>query len=201
MAAGSPGIPQSKKTLRKACEACRDALPLQARVAGADAIARIGLGFAAVPERAVVSAYAAMGAELDPAALLHRLAGEGFRTALPVITQLGSPLMFRAWQPGDPLVPRRWGILEPDDSSPEVEPDVLLVPLLAFDRRGGRLGYGGGYYDLTLARLRAVKPVVAIGLAFAEQELDAVPLLPHDERLDWVLTPGGPIDTRAKPNA
>ena len=78
-------------------------------------------------------------------------------------------------------------------SAPAVDPDVVLCPLLAFDRTGHRLGYGGGFYDRTLARLRALKPVVAIGLAYDEQRVDAVPHLDYDERLDWVLTPTGPI--------
>jgi 5-formyltetrahydrofolate cyclo-ligase len=134
-----------------------------------------------------------MGAEIAPAALLARLAGEGHGTCLPVVTPLGNPLIFRMWQPGDELVARVWGILEPADTAPVVEPDVLLVPLLAFDRHGGRLGYGGGYYDRTIARLRSVKSVIIIGLAFGAQELEQVPCDVHDERLDWVLTEDGPI--------
>jgi 5-formyltetrahydrofolate cyclo-ligase len=86
-----------------------------------------------------------------------------------------------------------WGIREPDESAPVVEPDVLLVPLLAFDRTGARLGYGGGFYDRTLRGLRDRKSIVTIGLGYASQEVDAVPHLDYDERLDWVLTPEGLI--------
>jgi 5-formyltetrahydrofolate cyclo-ligase len=103
------------------------------------------------------------------------------------------PLQFRRWSPGDPLRTVQWGIREPAEAAPVVEPDVLLVPLLAFDRGGHRLGYGGGYYDRTLRALRSRRPVTAVGLAFAEQEVDAVPHLDYDERLDWVLTPLGAI--------
>jgi 5-formyltetrahydrofolate cyclo-ligase len=85
-----------------------------------------------------------------------------------------------------------WGIAEPKADKPQVEPDVVLVPLLAFDRRGWRLGYGGGFYDRTLAGLRRRKPIVAVGLAYDGQEVDAVPRLEYDQRLDWVLTPSGP---------
>ena len=86
-----------------------------------------------------------------------------------------------------------WGIAEPKPDKPALEPDILLVPLLAFDAAGWRLGYGGGYYDRTLRGLRARKPVVAVGIAFDEQQVDAVPHLDYDERLDWVLTPSGAI--------
>ena len=124
--------------------------------------------------------------------LLARLARAGYRTCLPVLTPKGHPLVFRAWAAGEPLVPRMWGIREPAPTADVVEPDVLLVPLLAFDANGWRLGYGGGYYDRTLARLRVAKTIVAIGLAFDEQELAAVPHGPFDQPLDWVLTPSGP---------
>ena len=120
---------------------------------------------------------------------------EGFRTCLPVVTPLGNPLTFRAWAPGQPLVARTWGIREPADDAAEIEPDVLLIPLLAFDRRGVRLGYGGGYYDRTLETLRARKRVTAIGLGFAEQEVAQAPCGRHDQRLDWVLLPDGPLKT------
>lgn len=162
------------------------------RAAGADRIAETGIGFASPLRGAMISAYAAMGSEIDPAALLLRLAREGFDTCLPVVQPLGNPLVFRAWRPGEALVARKWGILEPADTAPTAEPDILLVPLLAFDRQGYRLGYGGGYYDRTLERLRAIKPVVAIGLAFGEQQVDEVPIGPFDQRLDWVLIPDGP---------
>ena len=182
----------AKRSLRKQRAAQRDGLPESDRRAAGQAVADIGIGFAGAPAAAMVSAYVGMGSEVDPSALVERLGAEGFPTCLPVIQPLGQPLVFRAWAPGEPLVPRTWGILEPETSAPDVEPDVLLVPLLAFDARGNRLGYGGGYYDRTLARLRAIKPIIAIGLAFAAQRVDAVPCGPYDERLDWILTETGP---------
>lgn len=187
-----------KKALRASCTAARDTIPAADRERAAARIAQIGIGFAAPATGAMVSAYSAMGAEMAPAALLARLAREGHGTCLPVVTPLGNPLIFRAWNPGDALVARVWGILEPADTAPIVEPDVLLVPLLAFDRCGGRLGYGGGYYDRTIARLRSLKPVIVIGLGFSAQELEQVPCDLHDERLDWVLTEGGPIKVRRR---
>lgn len=190
-------IDQAKRTLRKSCATARDALPLEVRAASAERIAALGLAFSGPRPGATVSVYAAMSSEIDPATLLARLAGEGYATCLPVIQPLGNPLKFCAWMPGEPLVTRTWGIREPTEAAPEVEPDVLLVPLLAFDRRGFRLGYGGGYYDRTLQRLRAMKPLIAIGLAFSEQELASLPCDRHDQRLDWILTPDGPIEAVA----
>ena len=187
-----------KKKLRASCTTIREAIPARDRERAAARIAEIGIGFAAVSPGATVSAYSAMGAEMAPSALHAQLAREGFGTCLPVVPPLGNPLVFRAWKPGDELVARVWGILEPADTAPPVEPVVLLVPLLAFDRRGVRLGYGGGYYDRTIERLRRLKPVIAIGLAFAAQELPEVPCDVHDQRLEWVLTEYGPIDTRVR---
>jgi 5-formyltetrahydrofolate cyclo-ligase len=104
----------------------------------------------------------------------------------------GQPLVFRAWAPGDAMGKVQWGIAEPLPDKPELEPDIVLVPLLAFDGEGYRLGYGGGFYDRTLQRLRTLKPVIAIGIAYDELKVDAVPHQGYDQRLDWVLTPSGP---------
>jgi 5-formyltetrahydrofolate cyclo-ligase len=186
-----PDVAIAKRELRKTCAEARDALEASLRGLAAQRLAECGLGFAGVRPGATISAYAAIGSELDAFPLLERLARDGYRLCLPVITPLGNPLVFRAWAPGVPLVPRKWGIREPADTAPAVEPDVLLVPLLAFDDDGHRLGYGGGYYDRTLRRLRDMKPVIAIGLAYDTQEIGEVPVEAHDQRLDFVLTPIG----------
>jgi 5-formyltetrahydrofolate cyclo-ligase len=112
---------------------------------------------------------------------------------MPMMQGKGKPLLFRAWAPGDAMDSGVWGIAEPKPDKPAVDPDILLIPLLAFDAAGWRLGYGGGYYDRTLHVLRSRKRIVAIGIAFDQQRVDAVPHLDYDERLDWVLTPSGPI--------
>jgi 5-formyltetrahydrofolate cyclo-ligase len=103
----------------------------------------------------------------------------------------GQPLKFRAWTFRDPLVSGVWGIKEPAPEAPEVSPDILIVPLAAFDRAGYRIGYGAGYFDITLAALRVRKTIIAVGIAFAAQEVDAVPIEAHDQRLDYVLTEAG----------
>ena len=156
-------------------------------------LAEHGLGFLTLSPDAIVSGFSAIRDEIDPAALLERLAGEGYRLALPVMQGKGLPLLFRAWEPGDEMAPAVWGIAEPLPAQPTLEPDVVLVPLLAFDAEGYRLGYGGGFYDRTLLRLRGLKPVIAVGIAYCELRVDAVPHVDYDQRLDWVLTPSGPI--------
>ncbi|MBS0232948.1 MAG: 5-formyltetrahydrofolate cyclo-ligase [Proteobacteria bacterium] len=155
-------------------------------------IAAQGLDFLGIKPDAIVSGFAAIRDEINPAALMAWLHAEGFRLALPVMQGRGKPLLLRSWSPGDMMAPAAWGIAEPLEDKPEVEPDVVLVPLLAFDARGHRLGYGGGFYDRTLNRLRKSRRVVAVGLAYDEQMVDAVPVESYDEKLDWVLTPSGP---------
>jgi 5-formyltetrahydrofolate cyclo-ligase len=185
----------AKKALREATKARRAALPAAERAAAATALAGAGADLVQrlAPPPAIVSAFLAIGDEIDPSPLIAALVAHGYTTALPVMVGKGRPLAFRAWSPGDPLVERMWGIREPAAACRAVIPDVLLVPLLAFDRNGQRLGYGGGFYDRTLAALRATRAVHAVGIAFACQQVDAVPHLDYDQRLDWVLTPEGPL--------
>ncbi len=162
---------------------------------GAEASRRLaahGLDFLRVQPGMTVSGFAAIRDEINPADLMTWLHAEGVRLALPVMAGKGLPLLLRAWAPGDAMEAAAWGIAEPLDDKPEVEPDVVLLPLLAFDACGNRLGYGGGFYDRTLAKLRAKRPVLAVGLAYDEQRVDAVPVEAYDQRLDWVLTPSGP---------
>ena len=134
--------------------------------------------------------------EISVLPLLARLVSEGWLSALPVVIAKNTPLVFRAWAPGEPTTRGVWDIHIPPESSPEVVPDVLLVPLLGFDRRGYRLGYGGGFYDRTLATLRQKKRIIAIGVAYAEQELDEIPIADYDEPLDWIMTERGVIEPK-----
>jgi 5-formyltetrahydrofolate cyclo-ligase len=185
-----------KAELRRAALACRDALPAAARMVAAQAIAERGLPVDVGPG-AVVSGFSPLKSEISPLPLLRRLADAGAQLALPVVVGRGQPLIMRAWSFGAPLNSGVWGIREPPPDAPEVFPDILIVPLLAFDRTGHRIGYGAGYYDMTIARLRGIKPATAIGIAFAAQEIAAVPATPRDARLDLVLTEHGVIDCRA----
>ncbi len=184
-----------KSALRQAAAARRDTLSADLRAVATEAVAARPFPVAIAPG-AIVSGFMPMGSEFDPLPLMQQLAGAGARLALPVVAGRGKPLVMRAWTFGEPLDEGVWGIRQPQAHAAEVEPDILLVPLLAFDRAGYRLGYGGGFYDLTLAALRARKPVVAVGVAFAAQEVSTVPTTPHDARLDLVLTEREVIDLR-----
>jgi 5-formyltetrahydrofolate cyclo-ligase len=186
---------QLKVSVRRTALARREALPAEERQAAALAVAERGLPVEVAPGT-VVSGFFPIRNEISPLPLLRRLADAGASLALPVIIGRGQPLVMRTWSFGAPLVAGVWGIREPPADAPEVFPDLLIVPLAAFDRRGYRLGYGGGYYDRTIARLRTMKPVTAIGLAFAAQQFDEVPATPRDERLDLVLTEDGTFDFR-----
>jgi len=179
-----------KPTLRRDALSRRAAIAPEAREAAAAALERIGLSFLDLSGPTIISGYHAIGEELDVLPLLIRLIGEGHVIGLPIVRK-DKPLIFRLWTPETEMVRGAMGILRPSPNAPEVTPSVLLVPLAAFDARGFRVGYGGGYYDRTLSQLRAQGPVIAVGVAFAGQEVERVPEEPHDERLDWMLTPKG----------
>jgi 5-formyltetrahydrofolate cyclo-ligase len=187
---------RSKADLRTEALARRDALSDTKRVAAAKAVARRGLPIEIAPG-AIVSGYSPIRGEIDPVPLMRKLAAQGARLALPAIVARGKTLAFRAWSPDDRLMLGPLGILEPSPAAAEVTPDVMLVPLAAFDRAGHRIGYGAGHYDYTLAHLRKAKAITAIGLAFAAQEIEAVPALSHDVALDYVLTETQMFDFRS----
>jgi 5-formyltetrahydrofolate cyclo-ligase len=179
-----PDLIEAKRALRQRMLAARDAWDpaLGARVA------EHVLREAPLPVSAVVSGFWPIGQEIDIRPLLHGLHIGGHRIALPETPKRGNPLIFRLWRPGCSMVKERFGTLRPD--GPVLVPDFLLVPLLAFDRRGYRIGYGAGYYDRTLAGLPGR---FRMGVAYAAQELDEVPAGPYDERLDAVATEHGVI--------
>jgi 5-formyltetrahydrofolate cyclo-ligase len=186
-----------KANLRAAALKKRDALSDEVRAAAADAIAARGLPFE-IATGAIVSGYSPVRNEIDPTPLMRKLAGEGARLALPTVKARGQSLIFRAWSVGDRLLLGPLGILEPSPVAAEVVPDIMLVPLAAFDRSGHRIGYGAGYYDHTFAHLHKVKAVIGVGLGFAVQEIRNVPAQPHDVALDYVLTEKKVFDFRSK---
>jgi len=154
--------------------------------AAGDGLTRHALRDIIFPPGAVVGGFWPIQDEIDIRPLLLALHQRGHPIGLPVTGRRGETLVFRVWDPGVPLLAGRFGTSHP--SGPEVTPDVLLIPLLAFDRLGNRLGYGGGFYDRTLARL---PQALRIGCAFAAQELDSVPQGPYDQRLHAVVTEAG----------
>jgi 5-formyltetrahydrofolate cyclo-ligase len=135
--------------------------------------------------------------EIDPRPLLIALGASGARTAMPTIAAQDAPLIFRAWRDGDPLQRGALGIQEPLSEAEILVPDIVLVPLAAFDRNGHRIGYGAGHYDRALSKLRLEKRIVAVGLAFAVQEVESVPAEAHDVPLDDVLTENESIHFRS----
>ena len=139
----------------------------------------------------LVSAYMAMGDEADTGLLLARLELKGCRIVYPRVAAKAAPLDFHHPPPGGEWVTSRFGVLEPAAHWPLADPEIFLVPLLCFDARGYRLGYGGGFYDRTLAKHRAARAVTAIGIAFARQEVPVVPHDDKDQRLDMVVTEFG----------
>ena len=189
----SSGTPKAE--LRRQALARRDALPAGERAQAAETIATRAFPVAVAPG-AIVAGFMPMKSEINPLPLMRKLAAAGARLALPVVAGQGKPLIMRAWAFGEPLIAGVWGIREPAPLAPAVAPDILIVPILAFDRAGQRIGYGAGYYDLTIAALRARQAVVAIGVAFAAQEIAAVPATSRDAPLDLVLTEREVIDLR-----
>lgn len=181
--------PLDKKALRVQMRALRrqllDATPDAARRAARKLpVSRFG-------RFSVVGAYCAQGTELDPGPILQAILDldpEHIHAALPVAAEKDAPLKFRLWRPGDPLKADAYGIPSPLPSAPLALPNLMITPVLAFDRQGGRLGQGGGHYDRTLANLRRERPVFVLGVAFAGQEVDQVPMGRHDQRLDAIVT-------------
>jgi 5-formyltetrahydrofolate cyclo-ligase len=191
----STSIEHTKADLRREALARRAALPAAERQRAAEMIAAREFPVRIAPG-AIVSGFMPLKSEINPVPLMRKLAAAGAALALPAVAGRGRPLIMRAYAFGDPLEAGQWGIREPRPDAPEVEPDLLLVPLLAYDRRGYRLGYGAGYYDMTIAALRAKKAITAVGLAYAAQEVPEVPITPRDARLDLVLTEREAIDFR-----
>ncbi len=180
-------LAQTKRAVRAEAMAARRA----AYASGANAALRVrDLFLSSIPlaAGANVSGYWPIGEELDDRPLLEALMMRGHVVGLPVVVGRRAPLTFRRWRPGDPLEAGAYNILSPTAEAAEIVPDVLIVPLVAFDAAGCRLGYGGGYYDRTLAALRARKKVLAVGVAFAVQEMARLPRGEGDQRLDWVVS-------------
>lgn len=182
--------PAAAKTLLRVQlrAARRDAV---SRAPGAAEIAAAGFPPDRLADYPVVAGYRAHGSEIDPWPLMARFAKAGARLALPAATAADGPLVFRAYRPGDALAPDVAGMAAPLEAAEPLTPDLVIVPLLAFDAGGGRLGQGGGHYDRTLAALRGGGPVFVLGLAYQAQQIGRIPAEAHDQRLDAILTETG----------
>nr|WP_204262757.1 5-formyltetrahydrofolate cyclo-ligase [Methylobacterium sp. BTF04] len=177
--------------MRNAALARRDALAAPARHAGALTIAETVMGIAPLAQAAIVGAFWPIRSEVDPRPLIERLFARGQRVALPKVTPDG--LVFREWRAGEALVSGRFGLSEPRDDLPPLDPTALIVPLAAYDERGHRIGYGRGYYDQAIERLSRNGPVLTIGIAFSVQGVEHVPAESHDQPLDHLITEAGPV--------
>jgi 5-formyltetrahydrofolate cyclo-ligase len=154
------------------------------------------MAIAALADAPIVGAFWPIRSEVDPRPLIERLFTRGQRVALPKVTPDG--LVFREWRAGEALVRGGFGLSEPDDSLPPLDPTALIVPLAAYDARGHRIGYGRGYYDQAIERLSRNGPVLTIGIAFSVQAVAEVPAEAHDQPLDHLITEAGPVSlTRA----
>lgn len=187
---------ERKRTLRSSMRGLRSDCPALSPRA-AERATEVFLAHVPLEAGAIVAGYWAQDREINPLPLLEILAARGHIVVLPALVDKNRPLVFRAWKKGDVLIPGRHQILEPSADAPSFDPDILLVPLLAFDRFGARLGYGGGCYDRTLQALRARKKVWAIGYAYALQETRLVPTTDGDQWLDAVVTEKGMACTRS----
>jgi 5-formyltetrahydrofolate cyclo-ligase len=186
--------PALKDQLRSEALARRDGLDQAFREQAARSIAARALGFSGLRDITPVGAYWPIRSEVDPRAIMEALLGRGQDVALSQI--LHPHLSWRLWQPGDVLVKGGFGVREPGPDAPEVFPKCLIVPLVAFDRRGGRIGYGKGHFDRAIAALEAQHPVLTIGLAYAVQEIERVPVEEHDRLLDVVITEAELVRTK-----
>lgn len=185
----SSSIADLKVAARKAASAARKKAAAEVgRDAASDAIATNFLQSLSLEQVEVISGFLPIGSEIDTRPLLQKVLAKGIDICLPAVLKRDHPLEFRQWRDGDPLVDEDFGTQAPAPTAKVVLPDVLIVPLLAFDRAGYRLGYGGGFYDRSLEKLRRDKPVLAVGVAFAGQETDSVPRDENDQPLDWIIT-------------
>lgn len=181
-------LAERKAALRLEASAVRRQVWQESGAAARRFVADRGATLIATMNASCAAGYFPVRDELDPLPLLTALHRNGLRTALPVVRP-GPDLIFREWTPGSPLKRGKFGLKEPDDEHRELFPDVALVPLLAFDLKGNRLGYGAGYYDAALRKLRGRGVIATIGIAFDEQEFPEVPREPQDEPLGMILTP------------
>ncbi len=188
----TPDLAGRKQVLRREARARRAALARSQGETAARAVIAPVLALRPTWKDCCVAGYWPLTGELDCRPLMTALSDRGAHLALPAVTERDQPLCFRAWTPEAPLEAGPHGTAHPPATAPEVLPTLILLPLLAFDRQGTRLGYGGGYYDRTLAVLQALgRPVLTVGLAFAGQAVAALPRAPHDQPLAVIVTEQG----------
>ncbi|OAN96788.1 5-formyltetrahydrofolate cyclo-ligase [Sulfitobacter geojensis] len=181
-------LAEVKAAARKAAFARRKPLFESANAAQAGYLSEVLAGYRGVP----LSGFMPIRTEIDPTPAMAEATAHGI-VGVPVIEAKAQPLRFAEWTPDTVMINGVFGAQIPETQT-FFEPEILIVPLLAFNRNGGRLGYGGGFYDRTLEMLRAKRPTLAIGFAFARQEVDDLPLEATDQPLDLIVTEAGVIE-------
>jgi 5-formyltetrahydrofolate cyclo-ligase len=187
---------QTKKTMREEAMARRQAYHQRMRDSASKTVRDKFLGSIPLEPHYTIAGYWPLSGELDSVPLLTALHERNYKCCLPIVTGYNQPLIFREWTPGQKLVDGFAGTKIPSMDAAEVLPDILLVPLIAFDRAGYRLGYGGGFYDRTLADLRQKHNIRAVGIAYSVQQMPIIPHEGHDMKLDWIVTENGALDCR-----
>lgn len=190
-------VNKEKAELRERLQDARRQFPPKERAAATKLVCKHGetliCDLAGNSKETIVSGFWPTRDEIDIRPLMVQLSKEGFACALPVVDQKQEPLKFRQWELGQPLKEDELGLHQPREDAALVSPQILIVPLLAFDQDGYRLGWGGGFYDRTLTNLRAEGQVTAIGVGFSLQQVNKLPRSRHDQRLDYMVTDKGSI--------
>ena len=189
MSSDAEQIDREKDALRATLRTRRRAVHATGHLAAATALSdRFFDYFGDTLAGKTVAAYWPMKDEIDVRPVLDGLSAHAATSALPVMAGNDQPMSFRRWAPGDRLVSAAFGVSEPDPGQPEVDPDIVIVPLLGFDAAGNRIGYGGGYYDRTLAALRERRDLQAVGVAYDQQQCEKIPTDAGDMALDVLIT-------------
>jgi 5-formyltetrahydrofolate cyclo-ligase len=181
-----PSLPEVKARLRDEVLARRDALDPAWRAQASLVVAERALALPELTDVEPVSGFWPIRSEIDVKPLLEALHARGQQVCLPVLAK--PAMLFRLWRPGDELLRRGFGLSEPSGEAPEASPKAMIVPLAAFDRQGGRIGYGKGHFDAAIAAIARRHPVVTVGIAFSVQEVAKVPLEAHDRPIDMIVT-------------
>jgi 5-formyltetrahydrofolate cyclo-ligase len=190
-----PSLPEVKARLRDEVFARRDALDPVWRAQASLAVAERALSIPELRDLEPVSGFWPIRTEIDVKPLLEALHARSQRVCLPVVAK--PAMIFRLWQPGDDLAKSGFGVSEPRPEAEEVSPRAMVVPLAAFDRLGGRIGYGKGHFDTAIAAIERRHPVLTVGVAFSVQEVAKVPLEAHDRPIDMIVTESELIKARA----
>ncbi|MGE0230594.1 MAG: 5-formyltetrahydrofolate cyclo-ligase [Flavobacteriaceae bacterium] len=180
-----------KADLRRFALARRRMVTPEARQRARHALRSLAMLIENASGRPAIGGFMPFGGELDPLPLMARLARRGFRVGIPRVVAKNEALAFHRWSPGDVCRRGAFGIREPSPARAPLDPDIFLVPLAAFDRRGYRIGYGGGFYDRTLEAAARARSILTIGIGYSVQEIAQVPAEPHDVALDAILTERG----------